>query len=194
MANDTIILVSGLPRSGTSLMMKMLEAGGLTLLVDHVRQADEDNPKGYYEFEPVKAMKAGDSDWLPDARGKVVKVVAPLLKYLPEGGQYRIVFMRRAMPEILASQKKMLERRGQDPDAIPDDVIAAAFEKQLDEVLRWMAVAPNVDFIEVDYAALVANAPPIISELVPFLGGEIDSAAMAAVVDPTLYRQRAGGG
>lgn len=193
MANE-IILVSGLPRSGTSLMMKMLEAAGLPLLVDNIRQADEDNPKGYYEFEPVKAMREGDTDWLPDAQGKVVKVVAPLLKYLPESSQYRIVFMRRAMAEILASQKKMLERRGEDPHSIPDEVIAAAFEKQLTEVLDWMADAPNVEFVEVDYAGLVADAPPIIKELVEFLGGELDGEGMATVVDPKLYRQRAGGG
>ena len=174
-------------------MMKMLEAAGIPLLVDHVRKADEDNPRGYYEFEPVKAMKDGDNSWVTEARGKVVKVVAPLLKYLPEHQEYKIIFMRRAMPEILASQKKMLERRGQDPNAIPDEVIASAFEKQLDEVLAWMEAAPNVDLIQVDYAALVAEPDPVLGPLSAFIDSDLDTDAMAEVVDPKLYRQRVGG-
>ena len=114
--DEFITVVSGLPRSGTSMMMKMLEAGGIPPVTDELRTADEDNPKGYYEFERVKAMDQGDTSWVVGARGKVVKVISALLKHLPPGEQYRVVFVRRNMPEILASQRKMLIHRGEDPD------------------------------------------------------------------------------
>ena len=190
-APKTITVVSGLPRSGTSLMMKMLEAGGLSLLVDGVRAADEDNPKGYYEYEPVKQLKDDqEKRWLPEAQGKVLKVVAPLLAYLPRDYEYRVVFMRRAMAEILASQKQMLVRRGKDPDAVPDEVMAKAFEKQLAEVLAWMDTSANIQAIEVAYTELVQAPNPIIDALTDFLGAPLDKAAMAAVIAPELYRQR----
>jgi len=107
-----IIIVSGLPRSGTSMMMKMLEAAGLEILTDHLRAADDNNPKGYYEFERVKQLKAGDFDWLPQARGKVVKIISALLEYLPNQYEYKIIFMRRNMDEVLSSQRQMLMRDG----------------------------------------------------------------------------------
>ena len=135
-SSQIVTIVSGLPRSGTSMMMKMLEAGGLPPLTDNLRTADEDNPKGYYEFERVKQLPKGDVAWLPDAQGKVVKVIAALLPSLPGGYHYRVIFMQRAMPEVLASQRQMLIRRGEDPNKIPDDVIAKLFEKHLKQVER----------------------------------------------------------
>lgn len=117
---DHVVVVSGLPRSGTSMMMKMLEVGGLSPLIDGEREADEDNPKGYYEFERVKQLPKGDYGWLEDARGRVVKVISGLLVHLPPTHDYRVVFMRRAMPEILASQRKMLVRRGENPEQVSD--------------------------------------------------------------------------
>ena len=143
-SNQVVTIVSGLPRSGTSMMMKMLEAGGLPPLTDNLRTADEDNPKGYYEFERVKQLPKGDVAWLPDAQGKVVKVIAALLPSLPGGYHYRVIFMQRAMPEVLASQRQMLIRRGEDPDKIPDDVIAKLFEKHLRQVNDWVSQQPNV--------------------------------------------------
>ena len=113
-AEQTITIVSGLPRSGTSMMMKMLEAGGIPPLTDEIRTADTDNPKGYYEFERVKKMDKGDTAWLENAQGKSVKVISALLKHLPSDYRYRVIFMRRDMSEILASQKKMLDHRGED--------------------------------------------------------------------------------
>jgi len=186
-----IIIVSGLPRSGTSLMMKMLEAAGLELLVDHVREADEDNPKGYYELEDVKQMKDGNLDWVAEAPGKAVKVVAPLLPYLPSVHSYKILFMRRAMSEILASQKQMLIRRGQDPNAIPDEMMAQVFEKQLADVLDWLTQSPNIEFVEIPYADLVAGQDAPLKQTGDLLGMDLDIEAMRAVVDPKLYRQRA---
>ena len=185
-----ITVVSGLPRSGTSMMMKMLEAGGLPPLTDNLRTADEDNPKGYYEFERVKQLPKGDVAWLPDAQGKVVKVIAALLPYLPGGYHYRVVFIQRAMPEVLASQKQMLIRRGEDPNKIPDDVLAKLFEKHLKQVNDWVSQQPNVERLDVNYNEMLKNPQPFIAQIDAFLGHQLDKAKMAAVVDPSLHRQR----
>jgi hypothetical protein len=189
-ADLSITIVSGLPRSGTSMMMKMLEAGGLPPLTDNLRTADEDNPKGYYEFERVKQLPKGDVAWLPDAQGKVVKVIAALLPYLPGGYQYRVVFIQRAMPEVLASQKQMLIRRGEDPNKIPDDVLAKLFEKHLKQVNDWVSQQPNVERLDVNYNEMLKNPQPFIDQIDAFLGNQLDKARMAAVVDPSLHRQR----
>lgn len=184
-----IVVVSGLPRSGTSLMMKMLAAGGLPPLTDNIRSADEDNPKGYYEFERVKKLKE-DRDWLPDAKGKAVKVISALLMQLPAGYEYRVIFMRRNMSEILASQRQMLIRRGEPADAISDADMAALFDKHLRQVESWLAAQPNMRALGVNYNDLVA-APLAGAERVnAFLGGRLDVAKMAGAVDPSLHRQR----
>jgi hypothetical protein len=119
-----ITIVSGLPRSGTSMMMKMIEAGGIPPLTDAIRAADEDNPKGYYEFERVKQMDKGDVAWVADAPGKSVKVISALLKHLPPGYDYRVIFVQRNMAEILASQRKMLTHRGEDANKMDDEKMA----------------------------------------------------------------------
>ena len=188
--NQVVTIVSGLPRSGTSMMMKMLEAGGLPPLTDNLRIADEDNPKGYYEFERVKQLPKGDVAWLPDAQGKVVKVIAALLPYLPGGYHYRVVFIQRAMPEVLASQRQMLIRRGEDPNKIPDDMLAKLFEKHLKQVNDWVSQQPNVERLDVNYNEMLKNPQPFIEQIDAFLGHQLDKAKMAAVVDPSLHRQR----
>ena len=116
-----VTVVSGLPRSGTSMMMKMIEAGGIAPLTDKIRRADDDNPKGYFEFERVKKMPDGDTAWVEDAQGKAVKVIAALLEYLPQEYTYKVLFMRRSMDEILASQKQMLIRSEKPTDEISDE-------------------------------------------------------------------------
>ena len=186
-----ITVVSGLPRSGTSMMMKLLEAGGIPPVTDNLRTADEDNPKGYYEFERVKQLPKGDMAWLPDAQGKVVKVIAALLPHLPGPYHYRVIFMLRAMPEVLASQRQMLVRRGEDPDKIPDDVIAKLFEKHLRQVDEWIKQQPNVERLDVNYNEMLKNPTPFIAQINVFLGGNLNTAQMAQVVDPSLHRQRA---
>ncbi len=188
--DEFITVVSGLPRSGTSMMMKMLEAGGIPPVTDELREADEDNPKGYYEFERVKQMDQGDTTWVVDARGKVVKVISALLKHLPPGEQYRVVFVRRHMPEILASQRKMLIRRGEDPDKMDDAQMAMLFEKHLKQVDEWINNQPNFRLLYAHYSDILADPRPQIAAINNFLGGNLDTDAMAAAVDPQLYRNR----
>ena len=185
-----IVVVSGLPRSGTSLMMKMLEVGGIPPLTDRIRTADDDNPKGYYEFERAKKLKEGDFAWLPDAEGKAVKVISALLSYLPAEYQYKVIFMQRALPEVLASQRKMLVNRDEDPDRVSDEELARLFEKHLAEVTSWLDTQHNVSTHYLSYNELVADPAPHIQGLDRFLPGLLDTTKMEAVIDPALYRQR----
>ena len=185
-----VIVVSGLPRSGTSAMMKMLAAGGVPLLTDAVRGADDDNPDGYFEFEPVKELRKGEHAWLRDAPGRAVKIVSGLLTGLPLDFSYQVIFMNRRISEVLASQRKMLIRRGEPADAIPDDRMAAIFAKHLREVHAWLAAQPNIAVLEVDYNALIADPRPHAAQVDRFLDGDLDIAAMCAAVNPDLYRNR----
>ncbi|MCS7061099.1 MAG: sulfotransferase domain-containing protein [Anaerolineae bacterium] len=190
MHRSVITVVSGLPRSGTSLMMKMLEAGGIPPLTDNLRAPDEDNPKGYYEFERVKKLKE-DYAWLAEAKGRAVKVISALLMYLPAEYHYRVIFMRRAMAEILASQRQMLIRRGEPADAVSDAHMSALFEKHLQQVEAWLAVQPHIHVLYVNYNDLIAAPRAGAQRINEFLGGWLNVEAMAAAVDPTLHRQRA---
>ncbi len=182
-----IIIVSGLPRSGTSLMMQMLAGGGVEILTDAVRTADDDNPRGYLEFEPVKKTKQ-DSSWLPGARGKAVKMVSQLLYDLPPGERYRIIFMRRDLDEVLASQEKMLARLGR--PAAPRERIKGAFETHLEQLDGWMGKQSHMKRLPMNYKTLV-EAPDIQAQRVcEFLERTLDTEAMASAVDPNLYRNR----
>ena len=186
----SVVIVSGLPRSGTSMMMRMLEAGGLEIVQDAIRKPNEDNPKGYYEFERVKKLPEGDVEWLATARGRVVKVIAALLIHLPQSYTYKVLFMRRRMSEILASQRKMLLRRGEDPNQVDDVEMTRLFEQHLAQVYAWMDQQANVDYIDVSYNKMLEDPSRLIEEIQAFLGQALDTSAMAAVVEPTLYRQR----
>jgi hypothetical protein len=186
---DIITVVSGLPRSGTSMMMSMLAAGGMPVLTDSLRAADEDNPKGYFELERVKQL-AKDSSWLAEARGKVVKIVSPLLKHLPVGYQYKIIFMHREMEEILASQKQMLIRRGEPTDSVSDQKMAEMFRKHLLDVEAWLGKQPNMSVCCVDYSGILED-PLKYAEIVNrFLDRDLDVTRMASVADQALHRQR----
>lgn len=189
MENTTITIVSGLPRSGTSMMMKMLEAGGVPALTDGEREADEDNPKGYYEFERVKKLPE-DTGWLPDAEGKVVKMVFTLLHDLPSEYDYTVIFMRRELSEILASQRTMLERQGKEIDAT-DEEIAESFTLLLNKTLAWLPKQNNFTVEHIWYNDVVSNAEKEIDKINTLLGGQLNTAAMQAVVDDSLYRNRA---
>lgn len=192
MNQETIVIVSGLPRSGTSMMMKMLEAGGLESLVDGIRKADADNPKGYFELEKVKALdKSDDKGWLADARGKVVKIISQLLRDLPDNHVYKVVFMRRKMEEILASQKQMLVRRGEPTDRISDEELSGLFEKHLGQTELWLRNQQNFEVLYVPYNDALTNPADWSEQLNSFLGGGLNTDAMSAVVDKSLHRQRA---
>jgi hypothetical protein len=171
------------------MMMHALEAGGLAPLTDRIRAADIDNPKGYYEFERVKRLPQGDVGWLDDARGKCVKVISALLTYLPSTHTFDIIFMQRHLDEVLRSQRKMLERRGQ---ATTDDDAAmnALLQEHVDSVRQWVTGQPNIAFLAVDYNVMLADPLDSVAQVRAFLGANLDAAAMAAAVDATLYRNR----
>ncbi len=189
MDRDVVTIVSGLPRSGTSMMMRMLEAGGLEVLTDNVRKADDDNPDGYYELERVKQVK-NDRAWLEDAKGKVVKMVSALLIELPPTYTYKVVFMRRKMEEILASQRQMLVRQGKPAQSADDDRMAAMFEKHLRQMEAWIEQQPNMDVIYVPYNELLQHPLEYAKPVNEFLGSRLDTEAMVKIVNPALYRQR----
>jgi hypothetical protein len=188
--DSKIVVVSGLPRSGTSLMMMMLDATGLPPMQDYIREADEDNPKGYYEYERVKKLPEGDTAWLKDAKGKAVKVITFLLMHLPKKYKYDVIIMRREISEILASQRKMLIRRGEDPDKVNDQEMGDLFTRHFTEVMEWVEQQKNIRFVEISYNRLMEEPEGQIEKINQFLGGVLDTQAMIAKIDPKLYRQR----
>lgn len=186
-----VIIVSGLPRSGTSMMMKILEAGGMPVLIDGLRTADTDNPEGYYEFERVKELDKGDTAWVADAQGKVVKVISALLEYLPAGYEYRVIFMHRKIEEVLHSQRKMLAHRGEVVDAVHDAEMADLFAKHLIKVKAWLRAQPNFALLDVDYNAMLQDPEPFVHTINQFVDNSLDEQAMVKMVNPKLYRNRA---
>jgi hypothetical protein len=187
--NDWVTIVSGLPRSGTSLMMQMLQAGGMNLLTDGQRAADPHNPRGYFEYEAVKRSGA-DVSWLEQAGGRAVKVIHLLLRHLPADRQYRVIFMLRDVQEVVASQRAMLKASGRSGALIPDDRLAGVFEQQLSEVRRWLAERTHFRVLYVNYREVLSDPFAAAQTIALFLGRRLDVSAMAGVVDRTLYRQR----
>ncbi len=187
---DPIVVVSGLPRSGTSMTMKMLEAGGLSAVVDGMRTADEDNPKGYYEDERVKGIgKSDDGSWLADSRGKAIKIISYLLKDLPRHNNYKVLFMRRDVHEILASQAKMLERRGETSET-SDERMIEIYDDHLWKVGRLLRREPHLEVIDVHYKAVLENPRAEAKRIRDFVDLPLDAGKMAGVVDKRLYRNR----
>ena len=186
--NDEITIVSGLPRSGTSLMRKMLEAGGIEPATDNIRGADLDNPKGYYEFEKVKTI-AEDSSWLPETRGKAFKMVSILLRNLPPNQRFKLIFMRREMGEVLASQSKMLEHMGK-ASGPTNEQMATLFTNHLAKIETWVAQRPEIEVLYVSYNDLVQNPSAVVERIKTFLNRPLNVDAMIATVDISLYRNR----
>ncbi len=184
---NVITIVSGLPRSGTSLMMQMLDKGGLAVVTDHVRTADTDNPRGYYELEQVKKIK-DDVSWLPATRGKAFKMVSQLLYELPSNERYRIIFMERNLDEVILSQEKMLARLGK--PAAPADLIKRHFTSHLDRLREWLAGRRNMRVLYIRYADLVERPEVQTARVSEFLEGRVDADRMAKTVEPSLYRNR----
>jgi hypothetical protein len=184
-----IVVVSGLPRSGTSMAMKMLEAGGLRVVTDGLRSADEDNPRGYYEDERVKDLyREGDKDWVRESRGKAIKVISFLLKSLPPDNNYKVLFMHRDLREIVASQNKMLVRRGEKNET-PDDRAVELLEDQVRDA-RFFLRRPQFEVLELNYAEMCRSARPEAARMAAFLDGGLDVEKMVGVVDVQLYRNR----
>jgi broad-specificity NMP kinase len=188
-AKPMITVVSGLPRSGTSMMMSMLQAGGVAILTDNQRDADEDNLRGYLEYEHVKQLDR-DATWLSEAEGKAVKIISMLLRHLPPDHNYRIIFMHRDVSEVLASQRKMMERRGEPPDNVPDETMAALYRRHITETREWLKRQPNMKTLHVDYNETINDPRPTVTRVNEFLGGGLNQEAMTRVVSPKLYRQR----
>jgi RNase adaptor protein for sRNA GlmZ degradation len=184
---NEIIIVSGLPRSGTSLMMQMLENGGVTVVSDNIRTADTDNPRGYYEFERVKKIKE-DVSWLPATRGKAFKMVSQLLYELPPTETYRVIFMERDLDEMIRSQEKMLARLGK--PAAPAEAIKQHFTRHLEKLRAWLAEQGNFEVLYVRYKEVVEDPREQAERISAFLPGKADAASMAGTVDPALYRNR----
>jgi hypothetical protein len=184
-----IVIVSGLPRSGTSLMMQMLQAGGVPLLIDDRRSADVDNPNGYWEYEPVKRLQQ-DNSWVHQAEGKAVKVVSGLLQYLPRQYTYKIIFMQRPMPEVLASQAVMLERRGAQGGQADEQTLGTVFAQHLDHTERWLAMQKHMTVLPVHYHETIADPQATATRVAQFLDLPLAVEEMARAVDPRLYRQR----
>lgn len=191
MTEDYVTIVSGLPRSGTSMMMQLLDSGGVPALTDNLRRPDEDNPKGYYEFERVKQLNE-DTSWLDDVRGKVVKMVYRLLYDLPNTHSYRVVFMRRNLDEVIASQEAMLQRQGKANGDVDAAQLAALYRRQLDDIESWLEQQPSFSVLYVDYHDVLENPEAVVEQLNTFLDGRLDTHAMLHVPDTSLYRQRKG--
>jgi Sulfotransferase domain len=186
-----VIVVSGLPRSGTSMMMKMLQAGGVPLFVDDVRKADEDNPVGYYELENVKSLlKEEDKAWLGEGRGKAIKIVSTLLPGLPKGLFYKVIFMHRHLDEVILSQNKMLRRRGERVDESDDERLHGMLEKHLVRTKLWIDGQSNVAVMDVRYGEVIADPRGQATRVRHFLGGDLDVENMASAVDRSLYHNR----
>ena len=186
--HEIITIVSGLPRSGTSMMMQMLRAGGLTCLTDELREADISNPKGYFEFEKVKGLRA-DNSWLPEAKGKVIKIISHLLSCLPPELNYKIIFMERDLDEVLASQRKMLVNQGQGEENLSDERLGQIFAQQLRQV-RKMLADRQISTLFLGYKDVLEDPVEVSTQLQAFLGNNLDQQAMRDVVDRNLYRQR----
>lgn len=184
-----VVVVSGLPRSGTSMMMKMLSAGGLSMVTDNQRKADDDNPNGYFEVELSKRLKDGEVDWIEHAQGKAVKVISYLLEFLPEDLTYDILFMDREISEILASQKKMLQRRNEQ-NPISDEEMGDQFRSHVKAVKYWVARRPNMRVLYVSYNQMMHEPEILCASIVEFLGLPLNVDAMQAVPNQDLYRNR----
>jgi Sulfotransferase domain len=186
---DYITIVSGLPRSGTSMMMQMLAEGGISPLTDDLRRPDEDNPNGYFEFEAVKQISR-DPSWLATAQGRVVKMVYRLLYGLPPDQRFRVVFMTRELSEVIASQEVMLRRRGKETGQFGDQQLTAVYRRQLGEVRRWLADQPNFEVVYVDYADVLQQPRTVADQLNAFLGGRLNVESAVRIPDNSLHRQR----
>ncbi len=182
-------IVTGLPRSGTSMVMQMLHAGGIPILTDHQRKPDEDNPRGYFELEKVKQLPT-DPSVLDGSPGHAVKVIHLLIPHLPEDRPYRVLFLERDPAEVLRSQQIMLTRTGSSLSTLAPDRLTAIFTAQLTLTQAWLAARPAIQVLRVSHAQLLSDPATAAREIAHFLGAPLNLSAMTSAVDPTLYRNR----
>ncbi len=182
-----IVLVSGLPRSGTSLMMQMLHAGGMPVLTDERRPPDLANPRGYFEFEAVKHTRQ-NAAWIQQAAGKAVKVIYRLLYDLPEDQPLRVIFMRRNLSQVVASQQAML---GRPPGSVAENHrLITIFQRELAQLDGWLTTRPQISVLNVAHERLMAHPEVVVKEIGTFLTQSLDLTAMQKAIQPALYRQR----
>jgi hypothetical protein len=184
-----ITIVSGLPRSGTSLMMQMLAAGGIPILSDGERIADSDNPRGYCEWERIKKLPQ-EPACIDQAEGKAVKVISQLLFALPAGRDYRIIFMERPLPEVVASQAEMIRRRGTSGAALPETALIAGLRAHLNQVTAWLAQKHDILVKRLEYHQVLREPRSVAEDVQNFLQRELDTESMVRQVDLSLYRHR----
>ena len=184
-----ITVVSGIPRSGTSLMMQMMAAGGMPALTDGQRSADANNPRGYYELESVKSLSR-NPEVVGQAEGKVVKIISSLLPTLPKQYQYRVIFMCRPLEEVVSSQNRMLERLGKDVPSTPTGSVIAAFQEHLTKIKTWLGQQPNIAVLYVDYPAVLEAPEREADRICTFLGRQLDVAAMTRQIEQSLHREK----
>src|SRR5271157_991688 len=184
-----ITVVSGIPRSGTSLMMQMISAGGMPVLTDGQRSADANNPRGYYELESVKSL-ARNPEAISAAEGKVVKIISSLLTHLPKQHEYRVIFMRRPLDEVLASQDKMMGRLGKDIPPAATESVAGAFAQHLIQIGAWLSEQANIEVLYVDYVSVLEDAHREALKIRTFLDHELDVDAMVRKVEHSLHREK----
>lgn len=188
---EPIVIVSGLPRSGTSMMMRMLEAGGVPIMTDAEREADVDNPKGYFEYERIKDLeKETDKSYVREGRGKALKVISFLIKDLPPDNDYRVIFMRRNLDEVLTSQGKMIDRLGTSDADAADEAMKEAYRNDIVRTRLLCKKNPNMEHIEIHYKETVEEPAASARKVNAFLDGKLDEAAMLAAVDKSLYRNK----
>jgi hypothetical protein len=170
-------------------MMQMLQAGGMPILTDNLRKPDADNPRGYLEFEPVKALKR-DSAWVPQGEGKAVKIVYALLRYLPSAHSYKVLMMHRDLEETIASQRAMLQRTGREGASVTDEILRGIFVREMAETKVWLRTQPHLEVLEIEHRDCLQSPAAVAVRVNKFLGGILSEQAMACPVDPRLYRHR----
>ena len=182
-----ITIVSGLPRSGTSLMMQMLDCGGMPVLTDNVRNADENNRRGYFEYEKVKGLQS-DNKWVEEAEGKAVKIIAQLLPYVPRTFQYSVIYVIRPIEQVIASQQKMLNNLEQQGAKLTIEQLTNVYSAQTRRAQNWLMVS-KIKTLFVFYPEVLSSPAEKAREIQSFLGLDLDVEKMASVVDSSLWHQ-----
>ena len=189
MDKNDIIVVTGLPRSGTSLMMQILQSLQIKLFTDNHRSADESNPKGYFEHQWVKTIEK-DNSWLTDVKGKAIKIVSPLIKYLPVDLNYKIIFMNRDLDEIIQSQERMLTENNKKDDATNSEELKQIFLKDLKQSKDWIHTQLHSEVLEILHSKLLKNPETELEKIKSFLKIDINTTLILKVIDKNLYRSK----